>query len=211
MNSRRFLSLALAVAGSVLLLVGGLTLYLRQEAFDSKTFSERATTALENDNVRAVVGMEIVDGLIAQASADLIQARPLLESVIAGALDTGAFRTVFRKAVEQTHTLIFRRDKGSVVLDLADAGVVAVSAVKAVAPAVAQKIPKNVEPGLIEFSNRSFATRFLAAAESVRFLGVILPMLAFLCLIGSILVAVGDRRAAIARVGGRWPHPPPCC
>lgn len=202
MHTRRLLSSALAVAGAVLLFAGGLTLYLRAEVFDARAFGDRATSALEDEHVRTVVSKEVVTGLIERADSDLIQARPLLESVIAGALDTGAFKSVFRKAAEQTHNLLFEREKGSVVLDLADAGVVAVSAVKAVAPAVAQKIPEDVEPGLIKLSERSFATRFLNAAETIRGLGLILPILALLCLIGSILVAVGDRRAAIARAGG---------
>ena len=91
------------------------------------------------------------------------------------------------------HRALFSRNEGSIVLDLADTGTVVISAAKAVAPGVARKIPRDVEPGLIQVSKRTFATGTLHVAEQVRFLGLLLPLLALGCIVAAYVVCV-DRR-----------------
>ena len=117
---RHVSSRALLVAASIALLIGGVTLYVRAAILDSREFADRATATLENDDVRQVVSRRLVDQVIEQGSAELIQARPLLEAAVAGALDTGAFQAVFEQAAKNVHKLLFERERGSIVLDLAD-------------------------------------------------------------------------------------------
>jgi hypothetical protein len=176
------------------------TLYARAAILDSREFADRATASLENDEVRQVVSQRLVEQVIEQGSAELIQARPLLEAAVAGALDTGAFQAVFERAAQNVHKLLFERDRGSIVLDLADAGIVVISALRAIAPKVAKEVPRDVEGAFIDLSDRQFATEMLDVGAQVRFLGIILPLLAVGLFVASVLVAE-DRRRALVEAG----------
>jgi hypothetical protein len=191
---------ALLVAASIALFLGGITLYARAAILDAREFSDRATATLEDERVRTVVSDRIVDEVIEQGSAELIQARPLLESAVAAALDTGAFQSIFRRAAQNVHKLLFERERGSIVLDLADAGIVVISALKAIAPKVAKEVPTEVEGALIDLSDRQFATELLEIAAQVRFLGIFLPLLALALLVASV-VAAAERRRAVVEAG----------
>jgi hypothetical protein len=188
---------ALLVLATLALLAGGVLLYAREAILDPNEFADRATATLEDDDVRHVVSTRIVDEAIEQGSAELIQAQPLLEAAVGAALDTGAFQAVFKQAARNVHTLLFERDRGSIVLDLADAGIVVVSALKAIAPKVADQVPRQVEGALIDLSDRQFATSALDIASSVRFLGIALPILAIVLFIASFVVAEDRRRHVV--------------
>src|SRR5206468_3121447 len=114
---------------------------------------------------------------------------PALESVLDGVIASPQFRVVFRKAAVHAHDLLFKRDRGNVILDLADAGLAVSGAAKAVAPDLAKHIPKDIKPGLLSLTNRDWATDLLDAADSVRFLGIVLPILGLLCLAGAVAAA----------------------
>ncbi|HYH58360.1 MAG TPA: hypothetical protein VD790_03965 [Thermoleophilaceae bacterium] len=194
---RRVSARGLLVAASVALLLGAVTLYVRGAILDPHEFADRATATLEDRQVRQVVSNRIVDQSIEQGSAELIQARPLLEAAVAGALDTGAFQAIFRRASENVHTLLFERDRGSIVLDLADAGIVVVTALKAIAPKLAKEVPRDVEGALIDLSDRQFATELLDVAGRIRFLGIALPLLALILFAASMVVATDRRRNVV--------------
>ena len=182
---RRVAATVLVVVGCALLLVGGITLYAREEIFNPDHFATRASTALQNQDVRTVLADRIVEEIINEGSSELIQAKPLLQAIVSNVLDTGPFRTIFRKAAVQVHRALFARDEGSIVFDLADTGTVVISAAKAVAPGVAKKIPSDVEPELVKVRERTFATETLSIADNVRFLGILLPLLALACFVAA--------------------------
>ena len=190
----------LLVLASIALFFGTVTLYVRATILDEREFANRATATLEDSDVRQVVSRRIVDEAIEQGSAELIQAKPLLESAVASALDTGAFQAIFKQAARNVYTLIFERERGSIVLDLADAGIVVISGLKAIAPNVAKDVPPDVEGALIDLSDRQFATGVLGTADDIRFLGIVLPLLALVLFIASIAVS-SDRRRAVVEAG----------
>lgn len=194
---RRVAATVLVVLGCIFLLVGGATFYARQEVFDADHFAQRASSSLEDEDVRTVLSDQIVEQIIDQGSSELIQAKPLLQAVVSNVLGSGPFRAIFRKAAVQVHKALFSRDEGSIVLDLADIGTVVIGAAKAVAPGVAKKIPRDVEPGLIKISERSFATKSLDIASKVRFLGILLPILTLACFVGAFVVGRDRRRTTV--------------
>ena len=119
-QSRNLASIALVVVGAVLLVAGAITFYAREQVIQEDEFADRATAALEDDEVRRLVSQEIVVNLIDRGSTDLVAARPLLESVVDAALDS-AFRRIFRKAAIRANRLLFTRDQEDVGLDLSAA------------------------------------------------------------------------------------------
>jgi len=200
-QGRRFASLALAVFGTVFLFVGGLTLYLRQEVFDSDAFAGHASQALGDDRVGLAVADPITDEVIANGPDELINARPLLSSAVQGVIESRPFRAVFRDAAARAHRTLFSRDRDELVLNLADAGAFVIDAVTAISPQTAKQIPKDIKPGLIELTRSNFAIESVQASEGVRFLGLLLPVLGILMLVGSVAVAP-DRRGALVTAAG---------
>jgi hypothetical protein len=108
MRLRSVASVVLAVLGAVLLLLGTVALYARQEVVDREAFADRALVALEDDGVRTVVRAQIVDGLIDRGAGDLVAARPLLESVVDVVVESEPFRAILRRAA-----LVRAADQGS--------------------------------------------------------------------------------------------------
>ncbi|HEX2358579.1 MAG TPA: hypothetical protein VHH72_02050 [Solirubrobacterales bacterium] len=194
--------MALTVIGAVLLLAGAVLLYARNEVIDQNSFADRAEAALEDDDVRKVVSREIVVNVIDRGSTDLVAARPVIESVVDAAIDTNAFRKLFRSAAVQANRLFFVREKKNFVFDLADASEIVRFGLQSVSPGLAKQVPPDLDVALLNLKQRDFAQGTLDAADSIRVLGLVLPLLAVIALAGGVWVApdrrVGLMRAAIA-------------
>jgi hypothetical protein len=198
-RSRSALSAGLIVLAAVTLLAGGLTLYAREEILDTSAFAGRAVDAIRQPAVRAVASREIAVQLVEPGVPDLVAARPAIESAVGIAISSGLLRPVVRVAAEHAHRLLFERG-GNAVFDLADAGTVVVSALHTLSPSIARKIPSHSETVLLTLRRRSFAGDTLRFAETVRLLGLVLPVVG----VALFALAVGvapNRRRAITRSG----------
>ena len=195
---RTITSITLAVLAGILVLLGTMLLYTREEIIDQEAFADNAAEALQDDSVRQVVATELVVGLIEQGSPDLIAGRPLLESVVGTVLDTSPFRQVFREAARETNRLLFVRDRESVAFDLKDALEVIRFALQSSSPQLAEQLPRSLDATLLKLQERDFARTTLDFADEIRTLGIVAPILALLALVLSVVVAV-DRRAGVLR------------
>jgi hypothetical protein len=199
-QTRSIAAAVLIVLGGVLLFAGTIAFYAREEIINREQFADRAVEALDDDGVRLVVGREIVVNAIERGSTDLVAARPLLESVIEAVLQTEPFRRIFRAAALETNRIFFVREKSNVLFDLGDAAEVVQFALRSVSPKVARQLPEDLKPQLLTLRRRKFAGATLSAADAVRPLGVVLPLLALLTFAGAIAVSP-DRRVAVLRTG----------
>ena len=181
-SRRSALSIGLAVAAGVFLLIGAILLYARVEVIEEDAFADNAVEALENDATREVVATELVVGLVENGSPNLVAARPLVQSVVETVIDTGPFREVFRQAARQTNLLLFEREKRSVAFDLADAGSIVRFALESVDPKLADDLPESVDLALLKLKEREFAGKTLQVADTVRVLGIIAPLIAVILL-----------------------------
>ncbi len=120
-SGRGIASIALTVAAAVLLALGTVAFYARTQVIDQRAFADRAADALADDDVRELVSREIVTGLIDNGTPDLVAARPLLETIVAAALQTEPFERLFRSAAVEANKTFFERDHESVALNLSDA------------------------------------------------------------------------------------------
>jgi len=191
-------SIVLAVLGGVLALIGAVLLYARTDIIDQDRFAQHASEALADDEVREVVATEIVVQLAERGSADLVAARPLLQSVVDTVIETRQFRTIFSQAAEEANRLLFVRDKSNVAVDLADSVEIVRFALRSVQPELADQIPEDVQVELAKLGSQDFAKKTLAVAGDIRLLGIVAPLLAVLALIASIVVSP-DRRAGVLR------------
>ena len=89
---RRIAARVLVVLASLALLLALVAAYARQATVNSDQFANRATAALADDSVRSLIAQKITDEVVLKNEADLIAARPIIESVaseIVGAAPSG--------------------------------------------------------------------------------------------------------------------------
>jgi hypothetical protein len=199
-RSRTTASVVMLVIGGALLIAGTVAFYAREQIVDREAFANRAVAALDDDGVRTIVGREIVIYLAERGSADLAAARPLLESVIDTLIQTEPFQRVFRSAAAEANRVFFVRDKENVLLDLGDAAQIVEFGLRSVSPNLAKQLPDDLKPDLLALKDSEVTGTTLRVADNIRTLGIVLPLLALLLLVGAVVVAV-DRRVAVLRAG----------
>jgi hypothetical protein len=201
-GTRRVASIVLAVLGCVLALVGGVAFYAREQIFDSDAFADKAAETLKDDKVDEALADPIVDQAIDNGPDALINARPLLLSATEGVLDSTPFRSVFRKGARKVHKAVFSKDRDEIALTVANADVLVADAVSAKSPKLGAKIPRDVGDRLVALTESNMLLTVVRVSEDVRFFGVLLPLLALLCLAGSVAVAVDRSQALLVASSG---------
>jgi hypothetical protein len=197
-GARSGLSLAIAILATITALVGGVTLYVRDELVNAPAFADRAVDAIHQPAIQRVVAREITVQVLEPALPDLVAARPLVQSATRAVVSSPPFASLARLAALHGHRLLFDRSAGNAVFDLTDAGLVVASALKNLAPKFAIDMPKRTEAILLTFKKRSFATETLRFADTVRLLGFVLPPVALALFVLGIAIAP-ERRRAITR------------
>ena len=196
----RGVSIALAAAGAILALVGGFLLYARQELFQPDNLAAHARTALDDQRTRLAIAQPIVDGIVDSGSGELVNARPLVESIVVSALGTPPAKAAFTEAVKAIDTKLANRTPDSLLLNLTDATVVAARALEALTPQLGKNVPKeltDVKTAILESQITITPLRFV---RQVDFFGIVLPILAVMLLALSVYFAP-VRRRAVQRAG----------
>ena len=102
--------------------------YARYELLSERHFSDRAASALADPDVRAVLSREITDRVVLREVPDLVSARPLIETAVAGIAGSPPFLALFEDAVRRVHGALLSGDDSRLRLDLRDIGVLVQSA-----------------------------------------------------------------------------------
>jgi hypothetical protein len=190
------LLVAVAALAATLALVAG---YARHAVVDSGQLANRATAALEDEAVRALIATRVADEVLRQ-EPDLIAVRPLLESVTASVAGSAAFTGVFRSAVRDAHRALIDRDEDTLTLTLRDIGVVLAGAVQAVRPELADELRRAGDVRLLTSGTGPGGADLIRAAERVRVLAWLLLALAVVCA-GGALALSRDRHATTVALG----------
>jgi hypothetical protein len=193
-------SLVLAILAAVALLGALVTDYASRAFFDSNNFANRAAVALQDDAVRAEIGERVTDDLILNAERNLIGARPVIEEVVAGVLNTGAFQSLLRVAVSDVHRSIFSGDQDTITLTIADLGATIRGALEALNPKLARKVPGGRDIEILQSDPPDVVVDLVQAAEDIRRLELILLIVALVMGAGAVAIAP-DRRQALLRLG----------
>ena len=151
--------------------------YARHAVVDSGQFANRATAGLEDDAVRALIATRVADEVLRQ-EPDLIAVRPLIESVAAGVVGSGAFTGVFRSAVRDVHRALVERDEDTLTLTLRDIGVVLAGAVQAVRPELADELRRADDVSLLTSGTGPVSADLIRVAERIRIVAWLLLLAA---------------------------------
>src|SRR4051812_46841810 len=191
----------MAIGGS-LLFVAGFAVATARGVLDPGQFASRLAASLDDDRVAHYVGDRLTDVVVAQ-KPDLIAVRPVIASTMTAVVQSEPFRGVVRTAARSTHRAILEQGGRRVLLSLPDIGILLRSALQQASPALAAKVPPDLEARLAsgETERRAAsAVRLLGIAEEVR--SGALASFWF----GALLVATGiavafDRRRGLVRAG----------
>ncbi len=188
------------VLASIAIVLALVAAYARHAAVNSDQFANRATVALRDDSVRSLIAQKLTDEVVLKNQADLIAARPIIESVASDVVGGRAFTNLFRKAVRDVHRALFKRDKNTVTLTVADVGAVLAAALEQVRPELARKLQSTERVELVERNIGSLSATLANIAERVQLLAVLLLVLSLVLVAGALLLAP-DRRQAVVELG----------
>jgi hypothetical protein len=196
--------LALAVLAIIL---GPIMLYVRSQFLDSNAFRDRAETALASPAVQAYVADAITANLVARGGPQAQRAEPLVRAVAGGVVASDQFEAVFGRAVLALHTRLLSESTAPRLVRLKEATDRVVTALAVVRPQLAQRI--RDASGQIAVGGGATGKRLAQIAhlaQRLRVLGIILPIVGFLLIALSVLVAPdrlrGARRAGWALIAG---------
>ena len=102
-SRRRIIVRVLVVLAAIFMALALVAAYARRTIVDSDQFANRATAALRDESVRTVIAERVTDEVVLKRQADLLAARPLIESAMSGIVGGGAFSGLFRTAVRDVH------------------------------------------------------------------------------------------------------------
>ena len=197
---RRVAARVLVVLASLSLLLALVAAYARQSTVNSDQFANRATAALADDSVRSLIAEKITDEVVLKNQADLIAARPIIESVASEIVGGRAFRGLFRTAVRDVHRALFKRDKNTVTLTIADVGTVLAAALEQVRPQLARQLESTSRVEIVKENIGSLSATLADISERVQILAILLIALSLAFVAGAVIVAP-DKRDTIIELG----------
>jgi hypothetical protein len=197
---RRLASRVLVGLASLAILLALVAAYARQATVDSDQFANRATAALRDDSVRTLIAQKITDEVVLKNEADLLAARPLIESVASEIVGGRAFTGLFRKAVRDVHRALFKRDKNTVTLTVADVGTVLAAALEHVRPSLAKELRSTERVEVVRENIGSLSATLANTAETIQILAILLIVLS-LAFVGGALYLSPDRRDTVIELG----------
>lgn len=187
----------LAVVAMVLALMVG---YVRRAAVDSDQFANRATVAVSAESVRSLIAERVTDQVVLENKADLIAARPLIQSVVSSVVGGQAFTGAFRAGVRDVHRAVFDRDQDTVTLALADVGTMVAAALEAVRPSLARRVETTRRVEVIQRDVGSVSATLARTADTIKLLAPLLLLVAVLFAAAAIYLSA-DRRRTVVQLG----------
>jgi hypothetical protein len=189
----------LRLTGVVLVVVALVLAYANRAVFDAGAFAARASLALRDDRVAALLAERIADQAIAR-KPDLVALRPVVVAAARSVVQSQAFGSLFRTASQRAHALAFSKSAENIVLSLPDFAVLIESAVAQLQPAAAGRLPQTLSAQLggdVQQAMGEPVLRVLQAANRLRGSLWLALFGGLACLVASVAVSTDRRRALL--------------
>jgi hypothetical protein len=196
---RRRAGIALVVLTALLLAATAVCGYVRSALVDEHEFSARATSALENADVRSVVADRVVDGLTRNVVPDVLTVRPLVVPAVAALVNTSPFRRLFAQALSDRHRALINGHT-SFRFEIPLGKGVVFESLQSVAPRIAGAIPRDLRVPVVRLDPQTFelaGARFLTGVAGLWWPLLILSALAA----AGCAVLAGGTRSALLYLG----------
>jgi Short repeat of unknown function (DUF308) len=189
---RELVARVLAFVAAGLVVAAVVAGYVRYELLSQTHFSDRAAAAVADPDVRAVLGREITDRVVLRSAPDLVAAKPLIETAVAGVAGSEPFLALFGDGVRRLHAALLSGSDTRVLLDLRDAGVLVQSALGRLPVRGLDRIHEDVTLRLA-FVNE-VTTTTAETADRLRVLSLLLIVAALAAAAASIWLSADWRR-----------------
>lgn len=198
-SGKQLLRAVVAIAAVVSVFLSIFTVYARDTLLDSDEAASRVAEAAVTPEVRLVVTDAIVDELVV-IDPELLQARPILESIVDGLLQTPIYEEILQSSVYVVHQAVFTNETDELKLELVDLVLLVKVSLAKVDPELAALIPDEVTDGLIDVRFEKRVIDGIEVSQRAEWLAFVLPVLAFAGF--AIFVALSrDRRRALINSG----------
>lgn len=194
-DTRRRLSGVCAILAGLVLLLALPVAYLDRNVFEAGRFADNAAAAIHDDAVRGRLARQLSDELVAREPR-LVAVAPVLTNVLDDVLASEPATALVRAAAVETHNALFSQTEGSVVIDLANVGVVALGVLESRDPARASQHGEPKELA-VQLGERTLAVDLVRLSDRVRVLALVLPLLALALFAAGIWLAPGRRPAVL--------------
>jgi hypothetical protein len=194
------MSRALVALASALLVAATLTAYAWRVLYDSGQFAARATATLADPRTRTVIGDRVTDELILPRRSELLAARPLVSSAVAGVVGTDAFASLFRRSVRDVHAAVFRGEQDTLTLALADVAIVVAAALRALEPELAASLESDARVVVVQRDLGHLTGDILRLGQRLRALALVLAGLTLAAMIAALALS-RERRRTAAQIG----------
>jgi hypothetical protein len=190
---REVVARVLVFVSAVLVVAAVVAGYVRYELLSERHFSDRAGAALADPDVRTVLSREITDRVILRSEPDLVSAKPLIESAVAGLTGSPPFIALFQDAVRRVHAALLSGDDSRLRLDLRDMGVLVQSALVHLPISGVDRIRADVAVHVTAVN--SVTETAAEIAERLRVLSLVLILAAVATAVAAVALARDWRRA----------------
>jgi hypothetical protein len=193
---RRKGAVAMAVVTALLLAAAGVTWYARSALTDTEEFTARATAALDDSDLRAVLADRVTGAITPGVVPGALAVRPLIVPVVAEIADTTAFRRVFGRVIANRHRALVDGER-SFALSLPIGEGPVYEALGRLAPRVAEAIPPGHRVPVLRLDPRDFELEGARVLDDLAGLRWLLLAAGLLAAAGCALLAGGVRAAGV--------------
>jgi hypothetical protein len=165
-------------------------------------FADHLASSLSDPRVASFAADRITDGVL-RANPDLTAFRPLIVATARGAVSTTSFQALVRTAARTAHANLFSERGRRVILSVPDVGVLLKSALANANPALAEKVPRQVQ-GIAASIGDSQVERVVVRLSQIARRSAWLTLTLFLSGCALALGGLGlasRRRRALVRLG----------
>ena len=196
---KRAFARALAGLCAFAVVLGTLSIYLEQTLFQPRQFANRAVSILDDEATQQLVAGAITDSAI-EGVPNAVAARPLIESVAEGIVQSAALQDLLAKGIEDVHKTVVLGNEDTLTVTLENIGTLIRSGLATAAPKLADDISRKLDVDLAaddQLGRQAF--RFIEWALQLQ---NDLGSLAWICLAVALLSAFGCVRLSATRLIG---------
>lgn len=190
----------LAMLAVVLAMLALVLSYAGRVVLDRQQFADRAVATLKSPAVRDDVADHLTTAAVRYGGQDLTGVRPLIRALAGTVVSSGAFQSLFRRAVLEVHSTMVQGRPGPILVNVNDSGVLLGAALQRFAPQVAARLGAERTARLGELRPGGVVLTVIHIAGRLEKIAWVLALLALIAG-GVALWLAEDRRGLLERLG----------
>jgi hypothetical protein len=168
--------------------------YAGRAVLRPQPFADRAVAAMRQPAVSQEVADRLTDAVVRSGSGDLVTLRPLVRAATGSIVSSPAFLALLRRAVFEAHVAVVRHHDHTMLVNVADAGVLVGGLLRRFAPAAARTVDAQRTERLLTLHPGDAVVTAVRVARRVYVLAWILAVAALLLAAAAVALSRSRRR-----------------